>query len=77
MIQKQIEKIRAGHASKTLAAEYIKRHLYQGYRPCKEAVTREHVADSDCYVCTFEDGSMLIDDEPFLILILIENQATE
>lgn len=72
MIRQQIEAIRAAHTIETLAAEYIKRHLYQGYRPCKEAETREHVAEADYYVCTFEDGSQLIDDEPFLVLIASE-----
>lgn len=72
MIQQQIEAIRAGYASKTLAAEYVKRHLYQGYRPCKEAEKRERIAGADYYVCTFEDGSQLIDDEPFLVLIASE-----
>ena len=67
--QQQIEALRAANRPETMAAEYIKRHLYQGYRPCKEAVTREHVADADYYVCTFEDGSRLVDDEPFLVLV--------
>ena len=72
MIERKIESLRTGHASKTMAAEYIKRHLYQGYRPCKEAEKREHIAGADYYVCTFEDGSQLIDDEPFLVLIASE-----
>lgn len=69
MTQQKIEALRESHGAKTMAAEYIKRHLYQGYRPCKEAEKREHISGADYYVCTFEDGSQLIDDEPFLILI--------
>lgn len=55
--------------NRTMAADYIKSCMYRGYRPCKEAEKREHIAGSDYYLCTFEDGSQLIDDEPFLVLI--------